>query len=58
MLLLELWAMKYVTSIDAAIVYSLEPVLGAGMAWAFLGERWGPLGWVGAAMIVGSSLAI
>ena len=57
-LLLELWAMEYVTSVDAAIVYSMEPALGAGMAWIFLGERWGAPGWVGALLIVGSSLAI
>lgn len=57
-LILELLAMEYVSSVDAALVYSMEPVLGAGMAWVFLGERWGALGWVGAALIVGSSLVI
>lgn len=57
-LLLEIVAMQYVSSLDAAIVYSMEPVLGAGLAWYALGERWGPQGWVGAFIIVTSSLAV
>lgn len=55
-LLIELVALKDVSSTDAAIIYTLEPVLGAGLAFAVLGERWGPAGWVGAGLIVGSSL--
>lgn len=27
------------------------------MAYAFLGERWGPLGWAGAAVILAASVA-
>lgn len=27
------------------------------MAWAFLGERWGPMGWWGAGLILAASLA-
>ena len=30
-------------------------VLGALWAYLFLGERWGPAGWVGASLIIGSS---
>jgi drug/metabolite transporter (DMT)-like permease len=30
---------------------------GAAMAWAFLGERWGPMGWWGAGLILAASLA-
>jgi drug/metabolite transporter (DMT)-like permease len=56
-LLLEVVALRDVSSADAAIVYALEPVLGAGLAFAVLGERWGPSGWAGAALIVGSSVA-
>ena len=55
--LLQLIALHDVTSIDAAIVYTLEPVLGATLAYILLGERWGPAGWVGAGLIVSSSLA-
>lgn len=43
------------SSVEAALVYTLEPVLGAMIAWILLGERWGAAGWVGAALIVGSS---
>lgn len=57
-LLMELVALRDVTSTEAAIIYTMEPVLGAGMAFAVLGERWGPMGWVGAALIVGSCLAM
>lgn len=53
----QLIALHDVTSIDAAIVYTLEPVLGATLAYILLGERWGPSGWVGAGLIVSSSLA-
>lgn len=53
-LLLEMFALKTVPSTDAAIVYTAEPLLGAGLAAYCLGERWGPSGWVGAALILGS----
>jgi len=56
-LLIELVALRDVTSIDAAIIYTLEPVLGAFLAWLLLGERFGPLGFVGAAIILSSALA-
>jgi EamA-like transporter family len=50
-------ALKDVPSTEAAIIYTLEPVLGAAFAYMLLGERWGPAGWVGAGLIVSSSLA-
>ncbi len=56
-LLIELVALRDVSSIDAAIVYTLEPVMGAFLAWLVLGERFGPLGFVGAAIILSSALA-
>lgn len=57
-LLMELVALRDVTSTEAAIIYTMEPVLGAGLAFAVLGERWGPTGWIGAALIVGSCLGM
>ena len=57
-LMLEFLALRNVPSTEAAIIYTLEPVLGAGMAFAFLGEKWGPTGWVGAAIIISSCLAM
>ena len=47
--------MQDVDSTDAAIVYTMEPVLGALWAYILLGERWGPNGWIGAALILASS---
>lgn len=42
-LLMEVFALQDVSSVDAAIIYTLEPVLGAGFAWVSLGE-WAGLG--------------
>ncbi|EIE22050.1 hypothetical protein COCSUDRAFT_56482 [Coccomyxa subellipsoidea C-169] len=56
-LMIEVVALHDVSSTDAAIIYTMEPVLGAGLAYVVLGERWGSLGWVGAALIIASSLA-
>lgn len=54
----ELSAMRDVSATDAAIIYGLEPVWGAGFAWFFLGERWGITGWIGAALVLGGSLTV
>lgn len=51
----QLRFLKDVDSTDAAIVYTMEPVLGALWAYLLLGERWGPNGWIGAALILASS---
>mmetsp|Transcript_20667 Transcript_20667/g.62280 ORF Transcript_20667/g.62280 Transcript_20667/m.62280 type:complete len:473 (+) Transcript_20667:213-1631(+) len=56
-LAIEMNALKHVSSPVAAIIYTAEPLWGAGLAYAILGERWGALGWVGATLIIGSSLA-
>ncbi|CAL5219032.1 g791 [Coccomyxa viridis] len=56
-LMIEVVALHDVSSTDAAIIYTMEPVLGAAFAYALLGERWGSLGWAGAGLIVVSSLA-
>ena len=44
------------SSTEAAILYTLEPVFGAALAWVVLGERWGAAGWLGAALICASCL--
>lgn len=53
-LLMEVVALQDVSSMEAAIIYTLEPVIGAGFAFIMLGERWGPMGWAGASVIVAS----
>ena len=55
-LFLELMALQSVSSTEAAMVYSMEPVSGAMMAYVFLGDRWGPVGWMGAAVILLASI--
>ena len=55
-LIMEVFALQDVSSTEAAIIYTLEPVLGAGFAWALLGERLGAKGLAGAGIIVLSSL--
>lgn len=47
-------AMCDVSATEAAIIYGLEPVWGAGFAWFLLGERWGVSGWIGAALVLGN----
>ena len=54
---MQVVALHDVSSTDAAIIYTMEPVLGAVFAYVLLGERWGSLGWAGAGLIVVSSLA-
>lgn len=55
-LLMEVLALQDVSSVEAAIIYTLEPVLGAAFAWVMLGERLGAKGFAGAGIILASSL--
>lgn len=54
----EVVSLRDVSASEAAMVYTLEPLYGAGFAWVLLGERWGPLGWAGAGLILGGSLTM
>lgn len=56
-LLAQVLALQDVESTTASLVYSLEPVAGAALAWGFLGERWTGTAWLGALLILGSSIA-
>lgn len=53
---LEIEALRDVSAPDAALVYATEPVWGAAVAAAALGERWAGPTWAGAALIVAGSL--
>eukprot|EP00892_Ulva_mutabilis_P003883 jgi/Ulvmu1/1867/UM012_0023.1 len=53
---IEMDALKEVSAPLAALIYTAEPLWGAGFAWVLLNERWGAQGWVGAAIIVLASL--
>jgi len=53
----EVVALQHVTSIEAAIVYTLEPILGAIMGAMLLGEStFHGFGWLGAGMVTLSQL--
>ena len=53
----EVVALQYVTSLEAAIVYTLEPILGAMMGAMLLGEStFHGFGWMGAGMVTLSQL--
>uniref|UniRef100_A0A061RWP0 Drug metabolite transporter superfamily n=1 Tax=Tetraselmis sp. GSL018 TaxID=582737 RepID=A0A061RWP0_9CHLO len=54
---IEMESLKEVSAPIAALIYSSEPLYGAGFAYAFLGDRWGPQGWFGAFLIVAACLA-
>ena len=56
-LLMEVCALQDVSSVEAAIIYTLEPLFGAGLAWVVLGERLGAKGLLGAGIILASSMA-
>jgi drug/metabolite transporter (DMT)-like permease len=52
----QVLALQHVGSVEAAFVYTLEPVAGAALAYMWLGERWGVSGWFGAALIIASNV--
>lgn len=45
-------AMCDVSATETAIIYGLEPVWGGAFAWFLLGERWGTIEWIGAALVL------
>lgn len=60
-LIVSIWLtlLCYVQDVSAplaALIYCSEPIWGAFFAWTILGEHWGSTGWVGAFLIVASSL--
>lgn len=48
---LQIWAQKFTTATDAGLIFSLEAVFAATVAWAVLGETLGPLQVVGCLLI-------
>lgn len=55
-LLMEVFALQDVSSVEASVIYTLEPVVGACFAFALLGEHISPLGVFGAGIILTSCL--
>lgn len=56
-LLMEVFALQDVSSVEASIIYTLEPVVGACFACLLLNERIGGLGVLGAVIILISCMA-
>ncbi|KAF9587098.1 hypothetical protein IFM89_039681, partial [Coptis chinensis] len=54
----QMAAMRDVSATETAIIYGLESLWSAGFAWFLLGERWGIIGWIGAALVLGGSLTV
>ena len=53
---IEFLALKNVSASTCALIYTAEPLWGALFAWHFMGDRWGPAGWLGATLVVGASV--
>ena len=53
---IEFLALKNVSASTCALIYTAEPLWGALFAWHFMGDRWGPAGWLGATLIVGATV--
>jgi len=50
--------LRHLPATRASVIASLEPVVAAGLAAVLFGERFGPLALTGAALVVGSALAL
>lgn len=53
---LQTYAQRRVPAYLAALVFVLEPVFAAWFAFLLLGERLGPTGWVGGALVIAAML--
>jgi drug/metabolite transporter (DMT)-like permease len=53
---LQTWGQQWVSALEAAIIFTLEPVWGALFAFLGLHEHLGIQGWVGAMLILGGTL--
>ncbi len=49
---LQVYAQRVVPAHLAALIFVLEPVFAAAFAFVLLGERLGPVGWAGGALVV------
>lgn len=47
------WAIRRIGSARSAVYLSLNPIVAASLGWAWLGESWSPLQWLGALLAIG-----
>lgn len=52
------WAMRKTTAAEAAVISGLEVVFAAASGVLLLGERLEPLGWAGAALMIGACIIV
>lgn len=55
---LQTFGQQYIPGADASVIYTLEPVFGAGIAWMVAGQTLGPKGLMGAGLIVAAAILI
>lgn len=55
-LAIQVWAQRLLPAQLVALLFSLEPAIATWLAWYFLGEQFGPSGWVGSALILAAVL--
>ena len=48
----QIWAQRFVRAQRVALIFIMEPVCAAWMAWYVLDEHLGPRGWIGSALIL------
>lgn len=51
-LALQIWAQRFVSAQRVALIFVMEPVCAAVLAWLFLNEAVGPRGWLGSGLIL------
>lgn len=51
-------AMRVVPATETAVIASLEALFAAAAAWALLGERLPPMGWLGAGLMIAATLVV
>lgn len=50
----QIWAQRFLPAQQVALLFALEPVYAAWLAWWFLGERLDAAGWLGGGIILGA----
>jgi drug/metabolite transporter (DMT)-like permease len=51
--LIQTWAQRRTSAVRVAVVFAMEPVFAAFFGFTLAGDRLGPLGWAGCAVIMG-----
>lgn len=49
---IQIWVQQHLPAQKVALIFALEPVYAAWLAWYFLGERFGLRGWIGSMLVL------